>query len=66
MPSVDDRVVRMEFDNATFEKKLQTTLSSLGQLDKALKLTGAKQGLSDVSEAAGRMNFGLTTRPSFG
>jgi hypothetical protein len=58
MASVDDRIVRMEFDNAAFEKKLSTTLASLGQLDKALKFTGASKGLNDVSEAAGRMNFG--------
>lgn len=57
MPSVDDRIVRMEFDNVAFEKKIRTTLDSLAQLDKALKFTGATKGLSDVSTAAEKVNF---------
>lgn len=57
MASVDNRVVRMEFDNAAFEKKLQSTLSLLGQLDKALKFTGAHKGLADVSAAAKKVNL---------
>ena len=48
MASVDDRIVRMEFDNAAFERKVSTTLTSLGQLDKALKFEGAQNGLSGV------------------
>ena len=58
MASVEDRIVRMEFDNAAFERKLNTTLTSLGQLDKALKFTGAQKGLTDVSAAAEKVHFG--------
>lgn len=58
MASIDDRIVRMEFDNAAFERKIQTTLSSISQLDKALKLTGATKGLTDVSDAAAKINMG--------
>ena len=58
MASVDDRIVRMEFDNASFERKINTTLASIGQLDKALKLTGATKGLTDVQDAAGRFHMG--------
>jgi tape measure domain-containing protein len=57
MTSVDNRVVRMEFDNAAFEKKIQSTLSSLAQLDKALKLSGAHKGLTDVSAAAKKVDL---------
>jgi tape measure domain-containing protein len=57
MASVDDRIVRMEFDNSAFERKVQQTLTSLGQLDKALKLTGAKQGLADVSAEANKFDM---------
>lgn len=57
MASVDNRVVRMEFDNAAFERKLHTTLSSLSQLDKALKLTGAHKGLTDVAAAAKKVDL---------
>lgn len=57
MASVDDRIVRMEFDNASFEKKISTTLASLGQLEKALKFTGGTKGLTDVSAAANKLDM---------
>lgn len=57
MPSVDNRVVRMEFDNAAFERKLQQTIKSLSQLDKSLQLKGAHKGLTDISAAAGKVNL---------
>jgi tape measure domain-containing protein len=47
----------MEFDNAAFEKKVATTIASLGQLDKALKFDGAKQGFSDIGKAADGINL---------
>ena len=58
MPSVDDRVVRIEFDNAAFERNVATTLNSLDKLNKALKFDGATKGLNDVSDAAGRFHMG--------
>ena len=58
MASVDDRIVRMEFDNAAFERKVGTTLTSLGQLDKALKFENAQQGLSGVQGALEKFNLG--------
>lgn len=58
MPSVDNRVVRMEFDNASFEAKIKQTLNSLSQLDKALKLDGAHKGLTDISKAANTVDLG--------
>ncbi|MET0786517.1 MAG: tape measure protein [Paenisporosarcina sp.] len=58
MASVDDRVVRMEFDNAAFERKVDSTIQSLGNLDKAMQFDGARQGLSGVSDAIGRFNLG--------
>jgi hypothetical protein len=39
MASVEDRIVD-GFDNAAFEQKINRTLASLGQLDKALKMMG--------------------------
>lgn len=56
MPSVDERVVRMEFDNAAFERKMGTTLASLDKLNKALKFEGAGKGLADVSAHMGRFD----------
>jgi tape measure domain-containing protein len=57
MASVDERIVRMEFDNASFERKISSTLASISQLDKALKLTGATKGLTDVHDAANKMDM---------
>lgn len=57
MPSVDNRVVRMEFDNTAFDSKVKSTLVSLQQLDKALKLEGAQKGLIGVQEAGKKVNF---------
>jgi tape measure domain-containing protein len=48
----------MEFDNTAFEHKIAATIESLGRLEKSLQLTGAKKGLEDVSEAAGKFNMG--------
>jgi tape measure domain-containing protein len=52
MPSVDDRIVRIDFDNASFERKIDTTLKSLAQLNEALKLEGAGKGLAGIDQAA--------------
>jgi hypothetical protein len=60
MPSVDNRVVRMEFDNAEFERRLQTTLGSLKNLNTALQMEGAKKGLSDISTVAGKAGYGIS------
>ncbi|MET0786631.1 MAG: tape measure protein, partial [Paenisporosarcina sp.] len=58
MASVDDRIVRMEFDNASFERKIDSTITSLGHLEKALKFDSAKQGFSDISASADKLHFG--------
>lgn len=48
MASVENRVVGMKFDNATFERGVSTTLSSLGKLKDSLgKMGGAVKGLGD-------------------
>jgi hypothetical protein len=52
MASVEDRIVRIEFDNSSFERKISDTIASLSQLDSALKFDNAKRGLSDLSTAA--------------
>jgi tape measure domain-containing protein len=61
MPSVDDRIVRIEFDNASFERKINDTLHSLGQLDAALKLEGATKGLAGIEQAAKGSGGSLAT-----
>ena len=58
MASVDDRIVRMEFDNAAFERKIDSTIRALGDLDKALKFDGAKQGFADLGGMADKFHLG--------
>jgi tape measure domain-containing protein len=56
MSSVEERVVRMKFDNAQFAQNVGPTLSMLEKLRSALKLEGASQGLNEVSAAAGKFS----------
>lgn len=53
MSSIDQRVVKMQFDNAQFEAGVRQTLTSLQNLNKGLKLEGATKGLEDVGAASG-------------
>ena len=57
MSSVDNRIVNMKFDNASFEKGVATTISTLTKLTDKLKLTGASKGLDDVQSKASRFNL---------
>lgn len=57
MPSIDNRVVRMDFDNKKFEENVKTTTSSLDKLKNALKFDGATDGLKNVSETAKSVTF---------
>jgi tape measure domain-containing protein len=60
--SIDERVVEMKFDNAAFERGVQTTLKSLEALNKGMKLDGASKGLNDLSTAASRFSLGNITQ----
>ena len=50
--TIDERVVSMQFDNKQFESGVQTSLSTLDKLKKALKLDDAAKGLDGISAAA--------------
>lgn len=49
MSSIDERVVRVTFDNRQFEQGIASTLASLDKLNKGLKLDGAAKGISEVA-----------------
>ena len=55
--TVDERVVSMQFDNRQFETNVQTSLSTLDKLKRALKLDEAAKGLDGVTAAAKRCNL---------
>lgn len=51
MPSVDERIVEMKFNNKQFEKGVQESLGSLSALKRGLNLEGAAKGLSEIEKA---------------
>ena len=55
--SVDNRVVRMEFDNTGFQQKISSTIQSIKNLDSSLRLENGEKGLKGVQQAA--QNIGL-------
>ena len=55
--TVDDRIVSMQFDNAQFEKAVGQTITTLGNLDKALQLEEGAKGFSNLNKAAGTVSF---------
>lgn len=57
MPSVDERVVELEFDNKDFGSRVQQTIGDLKSLDKALQFGGASDGVKEVANAIGKMNL---------
>lgn len=57
MSSIDTRIVEMRFNNSQFEQGVKTTLTSLDNLNKGLKLDGATKGLDDVSVAAKKFSI---------
>lgn len=55
--TVDDRIVSMQFDNAQFEKAVGQTITTLGNLDKALQLEDGAKGFANLNKAAGTVSF---------
>ena len=67
MASIDNRVVNLEFDNASFGKNVDSTLQSLTQLHEGINksvgdidLGGIESGVSNISDkfsALGAIGF---------
>lgn len=57
MPSIDNRVVRMDFDNKKFEQDVKTTTTSLDRLKNSLKFEGATDGLKNIGQAIKDVTF---------
>lgn len=49
--SIDERIVKMEFDNRQFESGVQTSLSTLDKLKQSLNFDSASKSLSALQEA---------------
>ena len=50
--TIDERVVSMQFDNAQFERNVQTSLSTIEKLKRSLNFSGASKGLENINAAA--------------
>lgn len=57
MPTIDERVVAMSFENTVFEQKIAQTLASLHKLDTAIKTLGKAQGFTDIEKQAGKVTL---------
>lgn len=56
--TIDERVVQMRFDNAQFEQRAKTTLSTLDRLKSALRLSDSANSMNDAARNLGG-NFNL-------
>ena len=52
MSNIEERVVKMQFDNSQFERRVKTTINSLNDLKKASDLKGAAAGMEELQRVA--------------
>ena len=52
MPSIDNRIVEMEFQNSQFNNGIKSSVDMLDKLKKSLKLEDSVKGLSDLEKSA--------------
>lgn len=57
--TVEERIVAMKFDNASFQTGVASTLKSLDQLNKGLQLQNGTKGLEGISKAANNQTSSL-------
>ena len=57
MSSVDNKVVSLTFDNASFQKRAGDTMSTLDRLKQALDFSGSGKSLGDLQQMAGKFNM---------
>ena len=54
--SIDERVVRMEFENQNFEAHAKATMSTIDKLKEKLNFKGAATGVQEIDNAAKKIN----------
>ena len=57
MSSIDERIVSMKFDNASFETGVAGTIKSLEKLNSSLQMKDGAKGLDDVKTKASGLNL---------
>lgn len=61
MATIDERVVKMRFDNAGFKSGISDTISLLDRFKNKLNLSGASKGIDDVQSSVNRFNMNPLT-----
>lgn len=61
MPTIDDYLMRIGFDNSDFEKGAKESINTLGNLKEALALRGADTGLEAITRKVSSMSFDTLT-----
>lgn len=56
--SIDNRVVQMTFDNASFERKLDTTIQSIARLEKSLNFEQSRRNIQSLQDTTKNFNLG--------
>lgn len=56
MSNVDERIVKMEFDNKAFEQHASETMSTLDKLKNALKFDNVKSSFEKITKAAEKVD----------
>lgn len=56
MSEVDDRIVSIQFDNRSFERRIEQTLRSLDKLSESLQFSNAGKGIERASTALNSFN----------
>src|SRR3954462_616524 len=57
MPSIDERVVAMSFENQVFESRVATTMATLSKLDTAVKNIGGATGFDKIEASASKVTL---------
>lgn len=61
MSDVDERVVRMEFDNGEFERNAKQTMSTLDRLKETLNFKNTEKSFNQITEAANKVDVSNVT-----
>ena len=61
MSTIDERIVKMTFDNSSFEKGVSQTIKSLEKLNEVLKTTGNVDAVNNISKSMKDIKSQLST-----
>jgi tape measure domain-containing protein len=57
MPTIDERVVAVAFENAVFEQRVSVTMTTLTKLDTAIKNVGGTSGFDKIEAQANKVTL---------